>query len=417
MGKTLTVISDRSRKKVALFNDGVLDDLYVEESEEAVVGNVYSGQITKVVPSIPGAFVDFSGPRDGFLPLDGDPLYEIRRKWRKTTIDFLPRGKLPFEGQKVLVQVVKEPVGGKGCRLSTEVSFPGRYLVYMPVSRRGGISKQIEDDRERLRLRNLVRETAKGSQGAFIIRTVGHGRTRTDFQKDSRALLRTWERICRDYVQSDVPRLVHQELGLVERLIRDLFDEDFKEIVVNSRNMRKELIRLLKDFAPRSSLNEKVRYRTAQQIEDMYHLDRHIRQALSRRIWLRCGGYIFIDELPTMAAIDVNTGKNIRGKSPRQTILETNLEAAKEIPRQLRLRDIGGIIVIDFIDMTRAADRQAVLEALHKAMAEDKAAWDIIGFSEIGLCQITRKRDRRSLLDQLTEECPHCEGEGRVVKV
>jgi ribonuclease G len=417
MSKTLAVISDRSRKKVALFVDGILEDLYVEEPEEAVVGNIYCGQITKVVRSIPGAFVDFGGSRDGFLPLDGNPIYEIHRKRRRVQIDFLPRGKLPYEGQKVLVQVVKEPVGGKGCRLATDVSLPGRYLVYMPASRRGGISKQIEDDRERLRLRNLLRETVKDNPGAFIIRTVGHGRTRTDFEKDSQALAKSWDRICREYVQSDVPRLIHQELDLVERLLRDLFDEDFKEIVVNSRKLRKSLIRVLRDFAPRSAAGRKVRYRTAQQIEDAYHLDRHIRQALSRRVWLKCGGYLFIDELPTLTTIDVNTGKNIRGKSPRQTILETNLEAAGEIPRQLRLRDIGGIIVIDFIDMTRTGDRQAVLEALHGAMESDKAAWDIIGFSEIGLCQITRKRDRRSLLDQLTEECPHCEGEGRIPKM
>lgn len=417
MSKTLAIISDRSRKKVALFTDGILEDLYVEEPEEAVVGNIYCGQVTKVVPSIPGAFVDFGGPRDGFLPLDGNPVYEIHRKRRRTQIEFLPRGKLPHEGQKVLVQVVKEPVGGKGCRLTTDVSLPGRYLVYMPVSRRGGVSKQIEDDRERLRLRNLVRETVKDSSGAFIIRTVGHGRTRSDFQKDSGTLCKNWDRICREYLKSDVPRLLHQELDLIERLLRDLFDEDFKEIVVNSRKIRKDLIRLLRVFAPRAPLREKVRYRTAQQIEEAYHLDRHIRQALSRRVWLRCGGYLFIDELPTMAAIDVNTGKNIRGKSPRQTILETNLEAAKEIPRQLRLRDIGGIIVIDFIDMTRAGDREAVLEALQAAMQHDKAAWDIIGFSEIGLCQITRKRDRRSLLDQLTDECPHCEGEGRIPRI
>jgi len=416
VGKTLAVISDRNRKKVALFSDGVLDDLYVEESEEAVVGNVYSGQVTKVIPSIPGAFVDFGGPRDGFLPLEGNPIYEIRKKWRKTDLEFWPRGKLPYEGQKLLIQVVKEPVGGKGCRLTTDISLPGRYLVYMPISRRGGISKQIEDDRERLRLRNLLQETAKDSPGAFIIRTVGHGRTRKDFEKDCSFLVKGWQRICREYAQSDVPRLVHQELGLVERLLRDLFDEDFKEIVVNSRKMRKELVRVLKEFAPRQGLNDKVKYRTAQQIEESYHVDRHIRQSLSRRVWLKCGGYLFIDELPTLTAIDVNTGKNIRGKSPRETILGTNLEAAREIPRQLRLRDIGGIIVIDFIDMVRPRDREAVLQALHEAMEPDKAAWDVIGFSEIGLCQITRKRDRRSLLDVLTEECPHCEGEGRIPK-
>lgn len=417
MPKALAIITERNRKKVALFIEGVLDDLYVEESEEAVVGNIYSGKVTKVVPSIPGAFVDFGGPRDGFLPLDGDPVYEIRRKWRKTQIELSPRGKLPYEGQKMLVQVVKEPVGGKGCRLSTDVSLPGRYLVYMPVSSRGGISRQIEDDRERLRLRNLLKDTVKDSPGAFIIRTVGHGRTRKDFARDSKNLVRTWDRVCKEYAQSKAPRLLHQELGLVERLLRDLYDEDFEEIVVNSRNLRKDLIRVLKDFVPRETLNEKVKYRTAQQIEDTYHVDRHIRSALSRRVWLRCGGYLFIDELPTLTAIDVNTGKNIRGKSPRQTILETNLEAAQEIPRQLRLRDIGGIIVIDFIDMTRPADREAVLEGLHKAMETDKAAFDIIGFSEIGLCQITRKRDRRSILDTLTNECPHCEGEGRIPKI
>jgi len=417
MSKTLAVVSERTRKKVALFTEGVLDDLYIEEAGEAVVGNIYCGQITKVIPSIPGAFVAFGIERDGFLPLDGNPIYEISRKWRKTGIQFKSRGEKPHEGQKLLVQVVKEPVGGKGCRLTTDVSLPGRYLVYMPVSTRGGISKQIEDDVERGRLRNLLRQTTKGQYGAFIIRTVGHGRTRKDFERDSKNLIKVWERICKEYAQSDVPRLIHQELGLVERLMRDLFDEDFEEIVVNSRNTRKDLLRVLKEFAPGGKNARKVVYRTAQQIEGKYHIDRHIRQALSRRVWLKCGGYLFIDELPTLTAIDVNTGKNIRGKSPRQTIFETNLEAAREIPRQLRLRDIGGIIVIDFIDMTRASDRETVLEALNKAMESDKAAFDIIGFSEIGLCQITRKRDRKSLLDQLTEECKHCEGEGRIPKV
>jgi ribonuclease G len=417
MSKTLAVVSERTRKKVALFTDGVLDDLYIEDPGEAVVGNIYCGQITKVIPSIPGAFVDFGTERDGFLPLDGNPLYRVRRKWRKTEIDFLSRKEKAHEGQKVLVQVVKEPVGGKGCRLTTDVSLPGRYLVYMPVSSRGGISRQIADDQERGRLRNLLRQTTQGKYGAFIIRTIGHGRTRKDFERDTKALVKNWDRVCREYVQSDVPRLMHQELGLVERIIRDLFDEDFDEIAVNSRNTRKELLRILKEFSPGGKAAKKVVYRTGQQIESKYHVDRHIRQALSRRVWLKCGGYLFIDELPTLTAIDVNTGKNIRGKSPRQTIFETNIEAAREIPRQLRLRDIGGIIVIDFIDMTRANDREAVLEALNKAMELDKAAWDIIGFSEIGLCQITRKRDRKSLLDQLTDECQHCEGEGRVPKV
>jgi ribonuclease G len=417
MGKQLVVLCEHGRKKIGLFQDGRLENLHIEEEGEATVGNIYCGQVTSFLPSIPGAFVDFGGKRDGFLPLEGEPLYRIKKKWRAAVVVPYERKERIREGDKVLVQITKEAMEEKGCRLSTDVSLPGRHLVYMPISNRGGISKQIDDGHERNRLKGIIRDLEAKHPGAIIARTVAEGADSKEFHQDMKSLFAVWKDLCKEFLKSDVPRLLHEELNLLERILRDTFSPDFEQIVINSRKIRLELTPYLDSFESGMAIEKMIRYRTASQISEEFKIDKHIRDALARKVWLRCGGYLFIDELPTLTVIDVNTGKNVRRSDPRKTILETNVEAAKEIARQLRLRDIGGIIVIDFIDMLSKADQKKVLETLQEAMTGDRMAWDVGRFSENGIVQITRKRGRHSLLNLMTEECSHCNGEGRIPKV
>lgn len=413
--KSLVVHIRGEHRVGGLFDKGKLTDILIEQPEEAsVMGGVYLGRVVKVLPSMQAAFVDIGLGRDGFLSGE-DALYaEDVDDTRSRKIEQMLR-----RDQLLVVQVVKEPVADKGCRLSTDISLPGRFMVLKPLDPSRGVSRKIGEAEERERLLALAEEIVPPEFGV-IIRTVAAGLSRRDFRVDYKYLLEIWKEINRTRRKLKGPGLLHADLNLVERALRDNYTAgEFDRVVVDDKREQRRLNKFLRSIAAAGRWSRGVvSYMSADRIDAEFNLRREIARALERKVVLDCGGYLIIEEMETLTAIDVNTGKNIRGGGDRQReiILQTNLEAAAEIPRQLRLRGLGGIIVIDFIDMESKADWRKVEAALRAALRADKAASDIYSYPDLALVHLTRQRTRMSLSRQLTVECPHCKGEGVLPK-
>jgi ribonuclease G len=414
--------------RVAVLEDTALCELHVERGRDrSVAGNVYKGSVVRVLPGMQAAFVDVGLEKAAFLhvsDLTGPDLVrgvieepdeeggEVEVTPPRRRVQFAPIEERLTKGQELLVQVSKEPIGSKGARVTANVSLPGRYLVHMPGTDHVGISRRIEDPEERDRLRDAVESEREGSDG-FIVRTACEGATKREIRDDVRFLTRLWSHVQQTAASVAAPALVHRDLDLVLRVLRDLFTADVERLVVDDpgeyTRIREFAEALMPRLAPRVHLHDGTT-----PLFEQYGVETKIARALERRVWLKSGGYLVFDQTESLTTVDVNTGRYVGKKDQEETVLRTNLEAAKQVVHHLRLRNIGGIIVIDFIDMEKLANRRKVYEALQEAVKTDKARSTILQISELGLVQMTRKRTRESLGQLLLEPCPHCDGLGRL---
>lgn len=407
--------------RVALREDSRLVSYRAERHRaSSVVGNLYKGRVNRVLPGMQAAFVDIGLPRDAFLYVReaGGILDDF------TDIFLADDGAPPLldpvgsdisdllrQGQEVLVQVVKDPIGTKGARLTTHVSLPGRLLVYLPNVSQVGVSRRITDDEERDRLREIV--TDFGQPGGWIIRTAAEGQGRTELEADRDYLLRLWRRVQDLGDKARAPSLVHHELSPILRAVRDMFRHTIQEAWVDDEESFQEVLDFLEQSDPNLVPRVKL-FRQATDLMNSFGIDRELEKALRPKVWLKSGGYLVINQTEALVTIDVNTGKFVGSHSLEETVFALNLEVTGEIVRQLRLRDLGGIVVIDFIDMEEVEHRQAVYDALAEELATDPARSQLLPMSDIGLVQLTRKRTRPSLERTLSRECPYCHGSGRI---
>jgi ribonuclease G len=419
--------------RVALLENSSLAELHIErESDKGITGNIYKGRVTRVLPGMQAAFVDIGISRSAFLyvvdvyrsdrgfedMLNGTQDVPVDMEQNNKPPDLqqprltYPIEDLLMEGQEIPVQVVKEPIGSKGSRISSHISLPGRYLVYMPMVNHVGISRRIENEEERARLKDIV-QRIKPADAGFIIRTASEGAAEDEIAMDMDFLSRVWDNIQKRMLHAAVPSLVHEDLSISLRAIRDLYSRDVERVVVDSRKSYDSIMEFSENFMPQ--LKHSVEYYDREEpIFDAYGIEVEISRALGKRIWLKSGGYIVIEETEALVAIDVNTGRFVGKGNPDDTIYKTNLEAVKEIAYQIRLRNLGGIIIIDFIDMERESDRDKILQAFKEALSKDRAKSNILSISELGLIEMTRKRVRENLSRKMGEPCPYCEGRGSI---
>jgi ribonuclease G len=402
--------------RVAIVEHGAVQELHVERTlERGLVGNVYLGKVARVLPGMQSAFIDIGLERAAFLhvadvwhpPAEGESLSASR-----ASQPVIPIEKQVFEGQSLMVQVIKDPIGTKGARLSTQISIAGRLLVFLPQDEHIGVSQKIPPaQRDELRTRL---QTLAGSQGGgFILRTNGEDATDSELSDDITYLRKAWARIKDASVRLPAQSLLHQDLNLLQRVLRDLVGESTQTIRVDSREQFEALKTFGSEFMPMAA--EKLQhYKGERPIFDLYAIDEEIAKALARRVDLKSGGYLIVDQTEALTTVDVNTGGFVGARNFDDTIFKTNLEAAQAIARQLRLRNLGGIIIVDFIDMAREDHRDAVLAEFKKQLARDRVKTMAGGFSQLGLLEMTRKRTRESLAHMLCEPCPVCEGKGIV---
>jgi len=418
MNKDLIVSSTPRETKVALLEDGAVAEFFIErEAHRGVVGNIYKGRVTRVLPGMQSAFVDLGLERDAFLyvtdvfeDLD-ENLLSPEEQVRNAPIEERLQ-----EGQEVLAQVVKEPLGTKGARITTHVSLPGRYLVFMPTVEHVGVSRKIVDDEERRRLKSMLKEIRQErGGGGFIARTAGLGRSREDFDRDARYLTRTWDEVRAVSCRQAAPVLLHRELGLVQRLLRDILSDNVGAIRLDSERDYQSTLELVRELQP--ELAPRVHRFEKGNILEEHGVTTALERALRSKVWLDSGGYIVINQTEALVAVDVNTGRYTGKNKLEETILKTNLEAVKELVRQIRLRDLGGIIVVDFIDMEERKSRQKVMAALEQELSHDRSPSKLLSVNEFGLVILTRKRVKQSLERTLCQECPYCAGSGRIKNV
>ena len=394
--------------RVAVLYLGVVQELHIERAgSRGLVGNVYQGKVSRVLPGMQSAFVDIGMDRAAFLHV-GD-IVEARCENSARPIE-----KVLHEGQSVLVQVIKDPIGTKGARLSTQISMAGRFLVFLPQETRIGISQKIEDETERELLRErLTRLLPEGEQGGFIIRTMANIADDNELAADVEYLYTLWDAIQARSENTSGPKSIYQELDLAHRVLRDFATAETTRILVDSRETHQRLDAFAEEFT--HNVHGKIHHYDAERpLFDLYGVEDEIEKALGRRVDLKSGGYLIVDQTEALTTIDVNTGSYTSGRTFDETIFKTNLEAAQSIARQLRLRNMGGIIILDFIDMESAEHKQAVMAELSKALTRDHTRMTINGFTSLGLVEMTRKRTRESLTRVLCEPCPTCQGRGQI---
>ena len=420
MSSRLVINAAEQEVRVALIENDRLAELYIErDRERGFVGNIYKGKVVRVLPGMQACFLDIGLERAAFLYVT-DFFDEYRDAFTKEEIESQKRKRkrnsktriqdLLKEGQEVLVQIAKDPMGTKGARLTSHVSLPGRHFVYMPTVDHIGVSRKIPSEAERKKLRKFVEETHKGS-GGFIVRTAAAGQNREKLEADIRYLERLWNKILGRHQGMKAPSLLHRDLNLVQRTVRDMFTDDVDELIVDNKDTYREVKQFVGQFLPKGEYNIKT-FKGKKPIYESHGIDALIQKALSRKVWLKSGGYLVIDQTEALTSIDVNTGKFVGSKNLEETIVQTNLEAVREIVAQLRLRNIGGLIILDFIDMDRKSSKNKVYRALEEALADDKAKTNVTHISELGLIEMTRKRTRESLTHLLCEPCENCEGKG-----
>jgi len=403
--------------RVALVEQGAVQEVLLERTlERGLVGNIYLGRVQRVLPGMQSAFIDIGLERTAFLHV-ADLLPQINARHasgRAGEPDAVvpPIERQLYEGQAILVQVLKDPIGSKGARLTAQVSIAGRLLVFLPQDGHIGVSQKIphaQRDALRQRLLGLVGEGG----GGFILRTNAEDASDEELADDIAYLRKTWARIRERAVQAPPPTLLQEDLTLLQRVLRDLVGPQTRTIQVDSREQFAVLHAFAQEFTPQ--VTERLAlYRGERPLFDPFHVDEEIARALGRQVDLKSGGYLVIDQTEALTTIDVNTGGFVGARNFDDTVFRTNLEAAQAIARQLRLRNLGGIVIIDFIDMVRDDHREAVLAELRKQVARDRVKTMIGGFSQLGLVEMTRKRTRESLAQMLTETCPACDGRGRV---
>ena len=425
MSNMLVINSTSLETRVALVEDGIISEFYIERKRErGIVGNVYKGRVLRILPGMQAAFVDIGQEKAAFLYVsDVYNTHEDRsradgfddsvsRPSRGRDADNGPIEERLREGQYVLVQVAKDPIGTKGARITSHISLPGRYLVYMPTVDHVGISRRIEDPEERERLRDIVEEMRPPGTG-FIIRTACEGINARFLRNDMEILIRLWRDILARRDRAAPPALLYKEPDLILRATRDLFTTDLDRLVVDSEEEYHRIQEFVRTYIP-SGVPKVELYTGQEPIFDAYGIEIEVNRALSRKVWLKSGGYIVIDHTEALTSIDVNTGKYVGNTNLEDTIVKINLEAVEEIVYQTRLRSLGGLIIIDLIDMEKPSNREKVHEALEEALRADRAKTNALQISEFGLVEMTRKRVRESLVQYLCEECPYCEGKGYI---
>lgn len=405
--KELLVNYGARESRLAIVEDGQLVEFYIahEEADQAA-GNIYKGRVENVLPGMRAAFVNLGLEKNAFLYVD-DAHAEDRETKSKAIQDVVR------VGQDIVVQIVKEPIGNKGARVTTEISLPGRYLVLTPYSDIIGVSRRIDNERERERLRQIAEKIRPKGMG-LIVRTVAEGTSQRALMRDLAYLKRVWARIRHKARTARAPQLLHREAGLIAKTIRDHMDDHVDRFVIDDESAYQRARDIAQSLSP--GLKNRIElYKGASPLFEARGIEAELDRALKRRVWLKCGGYLVIDETEALTVIDVNTGKNVGSTDLSDTVLATNKEAAVEIAHQLRLRDISGIIVVDFIDMENESDQTEVIKTFQKALRDDRTRVTVLGLTRLGLLEMTRKKVRESLLNQMTRVCPVCEGRGHVL--
>jgi ribonuclease G len=422
VSKRIVVNAGLIETRVAVQEGNLLTELYLERRRHrSIVGSAYKGTVTNVLPGMQAAFVDIGLAKDAFLyagdytstllpSAEGDAEIDVEEGEPPRREATGPIEQMLTRGQHVLVQVSKESLGTKGARVTSFISLPGRYLVYMPQAKHIGVSRRIRDERERDRLRAALR-ALELPPGGFILRTNAEGKGEAEFAADVEFLTRLWAQIQARYQQATPPAALHEEADLTFRVVRDLFSPEVDEFIVDDPDVHERVLGYVRALVP--ALEDRVKLHTERTpIFDAFGIEKDIEKALRRRVWLKSGGYIVIDHTEALVSIDVNTGKYVGKRDFEQTVLKINVESVTEVVRQIRLRDLGGIIIIDFIDMEVPEHREQVEKALKRALADDKARTNVLQISELGLVEMTRKRVRQDLRALLSVQCPTCRGSG-----
>jgi ribonuclease G len=434
MKKEIIINSAPDENRIAITEDGKLTELFIENEEyEKVVGDIYLGKVAKVIPGIKAAFIDLGFKQDAFLHFSdvGDQAEDLKEMLGEDVDDDdddeedeqpkggrgRPRRHLPKleRGQKIIVQITKEPVSNKGVRVTSKISLPGRYLVFLPFEGKVNASKQIQNIREKKRLKQIVRNyrTAKGVEFGAIIRTVAEEQDEKAIQDDLENLYNTWKEIEKQVKTSTPPALLYKDLTVTTSVIRDMLRDDVVKVITDSKKLQKEIVTYLKSNSP--DLVGKVElYKGNKALFDVYGIESEFHSTLSKHVPLKIGGALVIEKTEAMYVIDVNSGKYAKSKDQETNSLKTNLEAAREVVRQIRLRDLGGIIVIDFIDVYDDRNKKKVYDELKKEFKKDRAKVTILPMSEFGIVQITRQRVRENVSRSISEQCPLCGGSGIV---
>ncbi len=416
-------------KRVAILENKHIEEFYVERPDYVnLVGNIYKGKVESVLPGMGAAFVNLGLEKNGFLyvadAVTGMSSYEkLLEEGSEEEMEKM-EGKKPLpsitellkKGDDVVVQVVKEPIGTKGARLTTQISIPGRFLVLMPFDNHIGLSKRLESREERDRIRKIIEELKLPKDVGFIIRTAAQGASQKDFFRESRYLLNLWNHIKARARKVRPPQMIHQEYDIVLRVARDIFTTDVAKFEIDSRGDFKRVSRFLRILAPHLRPRLKF-YGDRVPLFEKFDIEKQINKLYDRVVQLKSGGYLIFDQTESLVAIDVNSGKFVGKRNLEDTAFKTNMEAAEEIPRQLKLRDLGGIIIIDFIDMEYADHRRSVFKTLEKNLEDDKAKTKILNISSIGLVEMTRQRMRKSIESKSYQKCPYCSGRGIVKSV
>ena len=414
--------------RVAMMDDKRLVELVIERDEnKSIVGNIYKGRVESIIPGIQAAFIDIGQEKNGFLYVSDIALAEGTgdfdfengvvkpKKGSKRRAADRRIEQIIKKGQNIMVQVTKDTIGAKGMRLTNFVTLPGRFVVLMPTVNHVGVSRKIESGEERERLRKALHELRPKGVG-LITRTAGEGKPREEIEEDVAYLSRIWESVRSAMETAKAPALLHGDLNPILRMVRDAFTHDFQRLTVDSEEEYANITEFLESFAP--SLVKRCKLYTAKRpIFDKFGVDQEIEKALRRTVYLKSGGYLCIDQTEALVAIDVNTGKFTGKTALEETVFKTNLEAADEIARQIRLRDMGGIIVADFIDMELERNRRELLRRVKDALKQDRAKTTVSEVSELGMIELTRKRVKHSLVKALSQPCPYCEGSGLVRSV
>ncbi len=433
MSNELIINARPYETRVALVENNVVVELHIErDSGQELMGNIYRGRVARVLPGMQAAFVDIGLGRTAFLYVSdvykgfsdleqmmlenskaGEDMDMTEPEPSRMDLSYetsLQIEELLHEGQNLMVQVAKEPLGNKGARLTSHISLPGRHLVFMPTVNHIGVSRRIEDKEERERLKKIIRKIRPGPIG-FIVRTVAEDGTKEKLAAEMDFLLKLWGNIQGKMEKGTSPGLLYKDLSISLRSVRDLFTREVDRLIIDSDEEYENIMEFIDTFAPKLKYSVEL-YEGSDPIFDAFGIEIEISRALGNKIWLKSGGYIVIELTEALTSIDVNTGSYVGKRNLEETILKTNLEAVKEIAYQLRLRNIGGLIVIDFIDMEKVPNRQRVFMALKEALSKDKAKTNVLQMSDLGLIEMTRKRTRASLNRLLTDMCFYCEGRG-----
>ncbi|MFW5976776.1 MAG: Rne/Rng family ribonuclease [Bacillota bacterium] len=415
MSNQIVINSGIRQKRAAIIKDGVLEDILMEtDTYNQIASNIYRGKVKDVLAGMQAAFIDIGIDKNAFLHIsDMYPLLNSnqRKKWKNKELAIQH---VLQPGQEIMVQIVKEPIGTKGAKVTCKVTLPGRYLVLLPYENRIGISRRINKNSERNKLRNIARDMTEDDDFGVIVRTNARNKNKDTLAHDYRYLTSLWKEINRRFKSNRAPALIYKNVELIKSIVRDYMSKDVDKVIIDSREDYNELKNLTYKIVPEFK-NRIYIYDKSIPIFENYQIEKEMEKIFKRKIWLDSGGYIIFDSTEALMSVDVNTGKFVGKKNLQDTVFKTNIEAAREIARQLKLRDIGGIIIIDFIDMNQNDHQKQVVKTLEEELAKDRTKTAVLGFTRLGLVEMTRKKVREDLGDLIQKSCPYCEGTGQVM--